>query len=418
MERRRKLAALQLLLIMKRKQALSRKHWVRPVWTKRADESEFFTAMKVMKNGDDSLFFKFYRMSPETFDALHDMVRDRLTKEWVCREPISSGERLALTLRYLSSGMLVRDVAMAFRVGLETARKAIHLTCNVLWEVLSPVYMKPPTEGEWRDIASGFGSRWQFPNCLGAVDGKHVRIRCPRKAGSLYFNYKGTHSIVLMAVADSQYLFRLIDVGAPGRFSDGGIFKDSPIGKRLHEGKLNLPRAAKLPGSERVCPHVFVGDEAFQLRPDFMRPLPGTRTKAEEIIFNYRLSRARRCIENAFGILVSRWRIYERQMNLQPENVESVVKATCILHNFLSMTSRASATYCPPGYADCQDMFGCVRDGTWRQGVASAAVFGLQGATARNCTNAANSVRKQFIEYFKDEGQVSWQWDLPGVTSL
>ncbi|XP_065291854.1 uncharacterized protein [Dermacentor albipictus] len=65
-----------------------------------------------------------------------------------------------------------------------------HLTCNVPWEVLSPVYMKPSTEGEWRDVASGFGSCWQFPNCLGAVDGKHVRIRCPRKAGSLYFNYK------------------------------------------------------------------------------------------------------------------------------------------------------------------------------------------------------------------------------------
>ncbi|XP_075535157.1 uncharacterized protein LOC142570693 [Dermacentor variabilis] len=131
-----------------------------------------------------------------------------------------------------------------------------------------------------------------------------------------------------MAVADSQYLFRLIDVGAAGRFSDGGIFKNSPIGKRLHEGKLNLPRAAKLPGSERVCPHVFVDDEAFQMLPDFIRPLPGTRTEAEAIIFNY------------------------------------------------------------------------------------------SGGKARNCTNAANSVRKQFIEYFKDEGQVSWQWDLPGVTSL
>lgn len=96
-----------------------------------------------------------------------------------------------------------------------------------------------------------------------------------------------------MAVVDSQYLFRLVDVGAPGRFSDGGIFKDSLIGKRMHEGKLNLPRAATLPRSERVCPHVFVGDEAFQLRPDFMRPLPGSRTAPEEVIFNYRLSRAR-----------------------------------------------------------------------------------------------------------------------------
>ncbi|XP_049520001.1 uncharacterized protein LOC125944108 [Dermacentor silvarum] len=137
-----------------------------------------------------------------------------------------------------------------------------------------------------------------------------------------------------MAVADSQYLFRLTDVGAPGRFSGGGIFKGSPIGKRLHKGKLNLPRAAMLPGSESVCPHVFVGDEAFQLRSDFMRPLPGTRTEAGEVIFNYRLSRARRCVENAFGIL-SRRRIYEKQINLQPKNVDNVVKPTCILNNFL-----------------------------------------------------------------------------------
>ncbi|KAH7937293.1 hypothetical protein HPB49_010405 [Dermacentor silvarum] len=76
MERRSKLAAVQLFLIIRRRQALSRKQWVRPVWTKRADESEYFTAMKLMKNGDDSLF-KFYRMSLETFDALHNMVWDR-----------------------------------------------------------------------------------------------------------------------------------------------------------------------------------------------------------------------------------------------------------------------------------------------------------------------------------------------------
>ncbi|KAH7937302.1 hypothetical protein HPB49_010473 [Dermacentor silvarum] len=171
-----------------------------------------------------------------------------------------------------------------------------------------------------------------------------------------------------------------------------------------------------LPGSEKVCPHVFVGDEAFQLRPDFMRPLPGTRTEAEEVIFNYRLSRARRCVENAFGILVSRWRIYERQINLQPENADNVVKATCILPNFLSMTTNAAATYRPPGYADCHDVFGSVRNGTWPQGTASAAVFGLQGAKVHNSTNVANSVRKVFMNYFKNEGQVAGQWDLPGVT--
>ncbi|KAL3226761.1 hypothetical protein MRX96_004377 [Rhipicephalus microplus] len=56
----------------------------------------------------------------------------------------------------------------------------------------------------------------------------------------------------------------------------------------------------------------------------------------------------RRCVENVFGSLVSRWRIYERQINLEPENVEAVAEATCVLHNFLS--SNAAATFCPPGY--------------------------------------------------------------------
>ncbi|KAL1479689.1 hypothetical protein MTO96_051651 [Rhipicephalus appendiculatus] len=338
MERQRKTAALKLLLILKRRRAFLRKYWVRPTWTKRADESEFFSAMKNMKNGDESLFYMFYRMSPDTFDVLHSLVREQLTKDQgPSREPVSSGERLALTLRFLSSGMLVRDAAMAFRVGIETARSIIRETCTVLWEVLSPQYMKTPTEQDWREIAVGFSNRWQFPNCLGAVDGKHVQIKCPRNAGSMYFNYKGTHSIVLMAVADSQYLFRLVNVGAPGR----------------------------------------------------------------------------RCVENAFGILVSRWRIYERQINMEPDSVEVIVKATCVLHNFLS--SNAASTYCPPGYADFQDTFGTVSGGAWRQGPESATVFGLEKPKARNCAKVANAVRQQFVKYFSDEGQVPWQWKLPGV---
>lgn len=55
--------------------------------------------MRLMRNGDPSLFYKFFRMSPATFDFLHSLVEEGLTKEWLCREPVSSGERLAITLR-------------------------------------------------------------------------------------------------------------------------------------------------------------------------------------------------------------------------------------------------------------------------------------------------------------------------------
>lgn len=92
---------------------------------------------------------------------------------------------------------------------------------------------------------------------------------------ALLFFLQGTFSIVLMAVVDSAYVFRLIDVGAPGRISDGGVFKRSPIGKRLEACQLELPGVSRLPGTNAALPCAFVGDEAFQLRRDFMRPYPG-----------------------------------------------------------------------------------------------------------------------------------------------
>ncbi|KAH9382509.1 hypothetical protein HPB48_011326 [Haemaphysalis longicornis] len=96
-----------------------------------------------------------------------------------------------------------------------------------------------------------------------------------------------------MVVVDSAYVFRLIDVEAPGRISDGGVFKRSPIGKRLEEDQVELPRFGKLPGTNAVLPCTFVGDEAFQLRKDCLRPYTGFRDDPAERVFNYRLSRAR-----------------------------------------------------------------------------------------------------------------------------
>lgn len=66
-----------------------------------------------------------------------------------------------------------------------------------------------------------------------------------------------------------------------------------------------------------------------------MRPFPGKRLTKEKQIFNYRLSRARRMVECAFGILTSQWRIYKRPINTSIETAENIVKATIVLHNFL-----------------------------------------------------------------------------------
>lgn len=189
----------------------------------------------------------------------------------------------------------------------------------------------PTSEADWKQIALGFENRWQFPNCLGAVDGKHVRIRPPPDCGAYYYNYKQFHSIVLMGIANSNYEFIMFDVGTNGRISDGGVINNTFFYKALVRGRLNLPEV----NQRNNLPYVFIGDEAFALRKDFLKPYSVKELNIERSNFNKRLSRARRIIENVFGILANRFRIYHTEIGISVENINTVVMATCALHNYL-----------------------------------------------------------------------------------
>ncbi|XP_065307085.1 uncharacterized protein [Dermacentor albipictus] len=411
LDRRRRLLLLKkkVLLIQKKRKA-KRKWWVRPSWRDRHTESEYFTTMQRMRNGDIEYFKKYYRMTPHQFDFLLSLLKEDLQRKHVVREPILPAERLAMTLRYLSSGDAMQDIALSFRVGISTARMAVRVTCRALWSRLQPLYMPKPETATWLKIAEGFGHTWQFPNCLGAVDGKHVHIKCPAKSGSMYFNYKGTYSIVLLAVVDSNYKFVVVDVGAYGKQSDGGVLEQSIFGQLLDKGKLQLPRDLPLPNTALPAPCVFIGDEAFQLRTDFLRPYPGRGLEASKRVFNYRLSRARRCVENAFGILVTRWRILGRPMGESPGNAEQVVKALCVLHNFLiDVRTGSDDFYCWPGYADSVSSSGQRQSGQWRQLLVQPPMQ-VARTTAHNFSHMARYVRDIYLQYFNSTaGRVSWQ---------
>lgn len=172
--------------------------------------------------------------------------------------------------------------------------------------------MQVPGADLWKSVANQFEARLNFPNCIGALDGKHVVIQAPPNSGSMFFNYKGTFLTVLLALVDADYKFFAVDVGAYGRNGDGGIYASSSLGQMLETDILDVPGPKALPGAPHLgtVPHVIVADEAFPLKAYIMRPYPGRHLGEERKVFSYRLSRARRMVESTFGIPSTKWQIY------------------------------------------------------------------------------------------------------------
>lgn len=118
--------------------------------------------------------------------------------------------------RFLAHGGSLVTLREAYRRGLSTVQKIIIETCDAIWETLSPVYLKVPDERNWLNIAQDFWNRWNFPNYIGVLDGKHIDFVAPPNAGSVYFNYHQRHSTVLMALCDARYRFSYVDIGSHG----------------------------------------------------------------------------------------------------------------------------------------------------------------------------------------------------------
>ncbi|GFO46462.1 pescadillo homolog [Plakobranchus ocellatus] len=140
-------------------------------------------------------------------------------------------------------------------------------------------------------------------------------------------------AVVLQAVVDANYKFITIDVGGYGKQSDGGTFQVSDFYRALETGKFESPEPADLPQTTVKAPFVFVADEAYPLLPFLLKPYSGTCLPYEQENFNKRLSRCRKTVECAFGILTSKWRLLNNPIETKTELVYSIIKCVCVLHN-------------------------------------------------------------------------------------
>lgn len=147
-----------------------------------------------------------------------------------------------------------------------------------------------------------------------------------------------------------------------------------------------------------------------------MRPFPGSQLPECQAIFNYRLSRARRVIENAFGIMVAKWRIFKRATIAHPDRMEKYIKAAVVLHNFLKKAENnvppEDRSYCPNGFIDSRGQ----ENGQWRDIIANdggSMILNIPRMGSNNYTHTASEIRNLFANYFSsDAGSVPWQHDM------
>lgn len=263
----------------------------------------------------------------------------------------------------------------------------------------------PTTKKQWLDIAEGFQNCWNFPNCLGALDGKHIAFRAKKTDGSFFYNYKGFNSIVLMALVDASYNFVYVDVGCNGRVSDGGVYSNCTLSTAIQNNLLNFPEDSNLPNSDIKVPYIIVGDEAFRSSNRIIKPYGRQTTTTEDKVFNYRLSRARRVVENAFGILANRFQVLQKEINLDVEKVQSITLACCALHNYIKQKDGKRYLF-EIDFENTADV--TLTSGEWRQHVS---VTNLERCNVNRSNNQSLDIRNKFRDYFNTNGFVPWQWE-------
>lgn len=198
------------------------------------------------------------------------------------------------------------------------------------------------------------------------------------------------HSIILLAACDADYRFTYVDIGSPGADGDTNVFARSKFGADILQNNdtLNLPDDSNI--NAEKTPFFFVADDAFPLSSRIMKPFGGSLSN-EERIFNYRLSRARRTIENAFGILVMRWGCLRSEFLCYPDKTKLIVGACCALHNYLLKRN--------PMYlngVDYYDQEGKLVEGDWRRQVQMDQI----NIQRRGRPNEAGSIIRERLKHF------------------
>ena len=385
----------------------NKRYWVKPWISRRGQLGQYDTLMRELREEDPEAFINYMRLPMELYDEVLARITPLITKEdtwW--RKALDPGLKFACTMSHLASGDSYSSIKCYFRVPSNTMSVFVPEVCQaIIDEYAAEVIACSTTPAEWKEIANEFLRRWNFPHACGALDGKHVACKWTPNSGSTYHNYEGFFSIVLMALVDADYKFIWVDVGPDGAASEAQIYNQCELKEVLQNKTIGFPDPEPLPGDDIHIPYFFVADNAFQLRTDMMKPFPFRNMTVEERIFNYRLSRARRVVENAFGILAQRFQILLSTMQHTPDNVRIIVQACVCLHNLMRIRYPNMNT----NQVDREDVQDArIIPGEWRLGRNMLDVVNVQGA---NRATLQGNKQRQYLKHYLNSaaGSVPWQ---------
>ncbi|CAH2006548.1 unnamed protein product [Acanthoscelides obtectus] len=168
---RRAIIIAALYYVWKRRTNRRQRLHIHPLIEQRGITAEFVT-LYVTLRADATKFFNYFRMSTRTFDELLAKTEDKLVHSSLRRVPIPPIERLMVTLRFLATGSTYTDLHYSFRIGIATICLIVNEVCKVIWETLHEECIPTKTSDMWQEIANGFLQKTNFPNCIGAIDGK------------------------------------------------------------------------------------------------------------------------------------------------------------------------------------------------------------------------------------------------------
>uniref|UniRef100_UPI00358E636F putative nuclease HARBI1 n=1 Tax=Myxine glutinosa TaxID=7769 RepID=UPI00358E636F len=405
MEQQKQLGAVAAAVLRRRNQ---RQYWVRPWIGRRSFYGNYANLMRELERESQGDFTNYMRMEPRMFHELLLRVTPRLTKlDTNYRRLLKPGLKLAITLRYMATGNSYHSLSYSLWVPHNTISGVVNaVSAAIMAEYEGEVFDFLTTPKRWRQVAEQFGQRWNFHHACGALDGKHIAIKAPKKSGTLFYNYKGFFSIVLLGLVGSEYKFLWVDIGSNGSSSESGIFNGSALKASLETGDIRFLPAEPLPNDNRDVPYFFIGDDAFALRTLMMKPFGHRNMTVEERIFNYRLSRGRRIVENAFGMLAHRWRCILTTMQQEHKTVKNILSACLCLHNMMWIRyPRLQNRNVDREGNDHQIIPGACRNKPVLQDMQN-----VQGGN--RATREAKAVRVYLKHYYNNVGSVPWQDEM------